>query len=129
MQISKEVLRNLFKAYVQSLPSKNPKKAVERIRKVEIFRIHQRKEEAFVIVGSPKQIKGPYGETLEGYSQHILKFNPEKRTISCSCPAYRKHHICKHVLKVLTILYLQKPSYLYRKLLFPAYKANRKNVN
>jgi len=131
MQISKETLKKLFSLYVKSLPSKNPKKAVERIKKVEIFQIYpnpHQLEEAIVILGSPKQFKGPHGETLKGFSKHILKFNPTRRTISCSCPAFRKHKICKHILKVLTILYLQNPTYLYRKLIFPGYKSNRKRL-
>jgi len=131
MQIPKKVLRKLFSQYVEALPSKNPKKAVERIKKVEIFQIYSnphQPEEAIVVLGSPKKIKGPYGETLEGFSRHILKFNPTRRTISCSCPAFKKHKICKHILKVLTILYTQKPTYLYRKLVLPTYKSNRKKV-
>jgi len=51
------------------------------------------------------------------------RINPKRK--SCSCEWYAKHGVCKHVVKIL-LLKEKGPSYLRRKLNFPAYKANRR---
>jgi hypothetical protein len=110
------------------LPSKKTKKALERIKKVQILQVYphpQNSNISVIIAGSPKSVKDEYGNIQKGVSLHKLKVNLKRKTIKCSCPHFRKHRICKHVLKVLLILHKGEPTFLYRKLINPQYKANR----
>ena len=128
LSISKTTLKKLFKTYVQTLPSKNHKKAIKKIKKVQILQVYphpQKPNTTLVIIGSPKQVKDQYGNTQQGISLHKLELNFKRKTVKCSCPHFRTHHICKHVLKVLLILHKKEPTFLYRKLIHPQYKANR----
>jgi len=131
LSISKPTLKKLFKTYVQSLPSKNHKKAIEKIKKVQILQIYPHPQNPYtsvVIAGSPKKVKDEYGNIVEGTSIHRVELNLKKKTIKCSCPHFRRNRICKHVLKVLLILHKGEPTYWYRKISHPEYKANREKT-
>ncbi len=129
--ISKERYKALVKTYISSLPSKKTKKALERIKKVKILQIYrhpQNPDTSMIVVGSPKRVKDEFGNVQEGVSMHRLEINIKKKTIKCSCPYFRKNGICKHTLKVLLILYTEKPTYLFRKIIYPGYKVNRQKT-
>jgi len=128
LSLSKEKFKKLVKTYISSL--KKPKKALEKIKKVKILQIYQHPknpEVSVIIAGSPKLVKDEYGNIQEGVSIHRVELNLKRKTIKCSCPYFRKNRICKHTLKVLLILTTQQPTYLFRKIIYPNYKANREN--
>ena len=128
LSLSKEKFKKLVKTYISSL--KKTKKALEKIKKVKILQIYQHPknpEVSVIIAGSPKLVKDEYGNIQEGVSIHRVELNLKRKTIKCSCPYFRKNRICKHTLKVLLILTTQQPTYLFRKIIYPNYKANREN--
>ena len=129
--LSKERYKALVRTYIDSLPSKKTKKALERIKKVKILQIYphpQTPNVSVIIAGSPKHVKDEYGNLQEGVSIHNVELNLKKKTIKCNCPYFRKNGICKHALKVLLILTTKQPSYLYRKIIYPNYKTNREKA-
>ena len=129
--LSKERYKTLVKTYISSLPSKKTKKALERIKKVKILQIYRHPQNpnvSVIIAGSPKIIKDEFGNVQEGVSIHRVELNLKRKTIKCNCPYFRKNGICKHTLKVLLILTTQQPTYLFRKIIYPQYKANREKA-
>ncbi len=128
MLISKETLKNLFVSYFNSLPyTKDIKKAIEKVKGVKIIGVSGNSKETKIVVASPKKAF-KLGKPITFLSTHLVKLNWEKKTISCTCPHFKEHEICKHTLKVLLILYKEKPTYWFRKILHPEYKAKREKA-
>jgi len=128
MLISKETLKNLFASYFNSLPyTKDIKKAVEKVKTVEIVGVSGNSKETKIVVASPKKAF-KLGKPITFLSTHLVKLYWERKAISCTCPHFKKHKICKHTLNVLLILYTGKPTYWFRKILHPEYKANRERA-
>ena len=96
MLISKETLKNLFIEYFNSLPyTKDIKKAVERVKVVKIVGVTGNSKEAKIVVASPKKAF-KLGKPKTFLSTHLVKLNWEKKTISCTCPHFKKNgRICK----------------------------------
>ncbi|GEM_PF-3132282 len=129
--LSKEKFKKLVKTYINSLPSKKTQKALEKIKKVQILQVYphpQNSNVSVIVAGSPKLVKDEYGNIVEGVSMHRVELNLKKKTVKCSCPYFRRNKICKHVLKVLLILHKGEPTYWFRKILHPGYKANREKT-
>ena len=129
--LSKEHYKALVRTYINSLPSPKTKKAVERIKKVKLLQVYphpQNPNVSVIIAGSPKLVKDEFGNIQKGVSIHRVELNLKKKAIKCSCPYFKKNKICKHTLKVLLILTTQQPTYLFRRIIYPNYKANREKA-
>jgi len=72
-----------------------------------------------------ERLNPKYGIKVLEERPHTVYMNRKTGKAKCTCQWFSKHKVCKHVVKAL-LLKEKGPSYLRRKLNFPAYKENRK---
>ncbi len=99
----------------------------EKLKKVELTGAagNPKKETITLKLSTYEEKINKYGIKVLEERPHTVHLNRKTGKAKCTCKWFSKYGVCKHVVKAL-LLKEHGPSWLRRKLNFPAYKENRK---